>query len=248
MTQNTISIVGSYRLGRKQRQALFQGLQDFARLSDYYKDLEVFRVKHPRFYPLTMYEAHGGPLPCWHPGIVYSWRDMLRRVWRGDEHADDLLPRLLGLRPYVPEMSLEEAEYLDKEELDSPPAPALSREFSSEAYKAEIVARVGKSGQPLSGVTLGLATFIPSWRRGEFRYIHKTDFQLAVCLLFLESWRARICGVCDDPFVADKARQRYCSVKCSHAASLQRQKRWWGKHGKAWQASRRKSQSRGKKR
>jgi len=60
------------------------------------------------------------------------------------------------------------------------------------------------------------------------------DYQRAMLFLSVDQWRAKICEECGNPFVADHASRKYCSIagadgsKCS-ARVIERQHLEWGR-------------------
>jgi hypothetical protein len=88
------------------------------------------------------------------------------------------------------------------------------------------------------------ARFYVDWDEGLFRYQGSCDFQRALYLLFLDSWRARVCEKCEAKFVAARAAQKFCSTDCSESMQREFRRRWWAQHGEAWRQKRRKSKSR----
>jgi len=83
------------------------------------------------------------------------------------------------------------------------------------------------------------------WRRGEFVYIPRSEFQEAVYKLFRRSPLAKVCANPDCPapyFVAGRTTQQYCSEKCSGVLQRKHKLRWWKEHGHDW----RRKKSRGK--
>jgi hypothetical protein len=84
------------------------------------------------------------------------------------------------------------------------------------------------------------------WDEGVFRYRGACDFQRALYLLFLESWRARVCDKCRLKFIARRVAQKYCSTDCSEIVQRELKQKWWSEHGEAWRKQRRVSQQKGK--
>ena len=85
------------------------------------------------------------------------------------------------------------------------------------------------------------AQFYIDWDEGVFRYQGGCDFQRALYLLFLDSWRARVCEKCNAKFIAARAAQKFCSTDCSAAMQREFRRRWWAKHGTAWRQKRKES-------
>jgi hypothetical protein len=85
------------------------------------------------------------------------------------------------------------------------------------------------------------ARFYADWDEGVFRYEGACDFQRALYLLFLDSWRARVCEKCGTKFVAARAAQKFCSTDCSQAMQREFRRRWWAEHGAAWRQKRKES-------
>jgi len=82
------------------------------------------------------------------------------------------------------------------------------------------------------------AQFYVDWDEGSFRYRGGCDFQRALYLLFLDSWRARFCEKCKSKFIAKRAAQKFCSTDCSAAMQREFRRRWWAEHGAAWRQKR----------
>ncbi|HEY6765270.1 MAG TPA: hypothetical protein VI386_10880 [Candidatus Sulfotelmatobacter sp.] len=82
------------------------------------------------------------------------------------------------------------------------------------------------------------AQFSADWDEGIFRYQGTCDFQRALYLLFLDSWRARVCEKCGTKFIAARAAQKFCSTDCSAAMQREFRRRWWAEHGAAWRKKR----------
>lgn len=77
------------------------------------------------------------------------------------------------------------------------------------------------------------AVLWPQWETGDFIYSSQNNFQRAFYFLFRESWRARICPLCRLYFVAQKPRQKFCSVSCSTRSRLASNMDWWKRVGAA---------------
>ena len=88
--------------------------------------------------------------------------------------------------------------------------------------------------------------FFLDWDEGIFRYRGACDFQRALYLLFLESWRARFCAKCSAKFIARRAAQKYCSTDCSENIQCELKRKWWDEHGRAWRRDRKRSTSKRK--
>lgn len=63
-------------------------------------------------------------------------------------------------------------------------------------------------------------------------------YQRALMFLAVEPWRARFCGVCGRPFVADKPATRFCSTKCAGDARQKSRNKWWHREGERWRRRR----------
>ena len=96
----------------------------------------------------------------------------------------------------------------------------------------------------LSGLATIPAQFYADWDEGVFRYQGVCDFQRALYLLFLDSWRARVCEKCGAKFIAARAAQKFCSTDCSEAMQREFRRRWWAEHGEAWRQKRKEAKSR----
>jgi hypothetical protein len=90
--------------------------------------------------------------------------------------------------------------------------------------------------------------FEADWRRGGLTYHPETDLQKALYLLLRRSGRAKVCAnpECPAPyFVANKARDRYCSPACLQPFQRQWKRDWWNRVGSKRRAtSKRKQKSR----
>ena len=121
---------------------------------------------------------------------------------------------------------------------------------------------VGGEDQPYLGIMLGIqptpkledldpeeaaAAYLSSmrpllfqldWTTNSIRYSGSCDFQRALYLLYRESWRARVCEVCEARFIAKRTAQKYCSTDCSESMQREVKKKWWAQHGKEWRDER----------
>jgi hypothetical protein len=88
------------------------------------------------------------------------------------------------------------------------------------------------------------AQFFANWDEGVFVYRGLSDFQNALYLLFLESWRARVCEHCGNKFIAKRAAQRYCTTDCSENMQRELKRTWWKEHGEKWRQRRNLAKSR----
>jgi hypothetical protein len=79
------------------------------------------------------------------------------------------------------------------------------------------------------------------WTWGSIVYVGACDFQRALYLLYRESWRARICAVCETTFIAKRVAQKYCSTDCSETMQREVKKKWWAEHGPQWRKERKAS-------
>src|SRR5262249_3379620 len=84
------------------------------------------------------------------------------------------------------------------------------------------------------------AQFYADWDEGVFRYRGSCDFQRALYLLFLDSWRAKFCEKCNAKFIAARSAQKFCTTDCSDAMQREFRRRWWAEHGDEWRQKRKK--------
>ena len=98
----------------------------------------------------------------------------------------------------------------------------------------------------LAGVTSMQAQFEVDWNEGVFRYRGVCDFQRALYLLFLESWKARVCEKCSAKFIARRVAQKYCSIECSGSMQRELKQKWWAEHGEKWRRQRNESKRKSK--
>lgn len=94
----------------------------------------------------------------------------------------------------------------------------------------------------VAGVATIPAEFDVDWDEGVFRYRGACDFQRALYLLFLESWKARLCDKCRAKFIARRSAQKYCSTECSESMQRELKQKWWATHGETWRSNRKKLQ------
>lgn len=90
----------------------------------------------------------------------------------------------------------------------------------------------------LAGLASIPAEFDVDWDESAFRYRGACDFQRALYLLFLDSWKARVCEKCGSKFIARRAAQKYCSTDCSKSMQRELKQKWWAEHGEEWRRRR----------
>ena len=213
-----------------ERERLWDGLERIANCGD---DLIQFRqldLGFPTFSPIEVYRCS-----CWDPAchrLFLFYRDTLRALWRSGEgirarkvrhsvdHSRVIRGALLtGACEYLigssdlNEQAFKEARNGSKHNRMVPSelvqaAKTILNEFPS--------ARLGGSN------TMGML-----WKHGSFVPVLLNDFQKAFYLLFLQSWRARICERCRRFFIARKPGRRFCGTDCSGGSRLASKRKWW---------------------
>jgi len=207
------SIDGSL-LAPEERQRLFRGLERFANTGDDLADYNALSKAWPSFWPLNLGGGQDHRSLQWADichVLFLGYRDTLRRVWISDPEAlrCGAFPFLLGLF----------------ENIETIPHGTGVQPFDRNEGWYRI-----KRENPSVYVT-SYPVVWPHWKSAAFTYTPMNDFQRALYLLFLESWRAKTCAKCSTYFVAQKPAQLYCSVECSNASHRANALKWWKREG-----------------
>lgn len=209
--------------GPREKQRLLKGLERFANTGESLEEYQALRRAWPGFWPIHLF-GEGRDLAwtveCHRLFLFY--RDALREVWKlGPRARLGYLPFLLGMMW---------STFSDK-----PPVGVDSRLHS-------IWAELKQKHPTLEA--LQLLVVRPIWARGSFIYCPtstapRNEFQIALFVLFRESWRAKVCPGCSTFLVAEKSAQLYCSPECSNAAHRASLLKWWRAVGASKRARRR---------
>jgi len=218
----------------KKRERLWNGLERFVNCSDEWRDFRALGRSFRRFWPVRVFnrrrisegDIEFGYLD-WHPAchrLFLFYRDTLRSVWRGDLSTEDWgqAEFLLGIKKW-------QKDVIGKEYI----IPGLRdawREISNYSQS-----------QPDDGPEFGML-----WRNGSFYIEPKNEFQQAFYLLFLQSWRARVCpgpGCKQKYFIARKAKQKFCGTPCSAGSRRASNRNWWDRVGAKRRAEQAKARS-----
>lgn len=213
----TVSVRHSSRRAGAERERLFHRLERFVNLGDDLGSLQAFGSECPTFAPVTFHdsrdpEARERPL-AWKPefGRVFlTFRNILREVWRTGAKAE--LGVLLGTNRVGTEI------------LNRGAQPSLLHQGPVKGWQASLWE--ARKAIPIQYFT-SPSEISPDWWAGTFRYEPDTEFRRAVYELFRQSWRARICPVCERYFIALKPPQRYCSTKCYGTGKRDRDLEFW---------------------
>lgn len=217
--RGTIRVIGLKQRASTHTQFLFAGLEAFANLGNSLEEYQAFISAHPTFWPVELRNKENEALGWGHDEdshvLTITFRDYLRRVWRGEQsaHYGQVLKILLGLE-----------------------VETAGEDLNADHYYAASLTFVEKSHP---GYRHALPVIIVDWALGEFSYEPLNDFQRAVYALWRESWRARICPECGRAFIAAKPPQLYCSPTCSTAARRKRDLALWRATGDARRRKRR---------
>ncbi len=236
--QVTVKNFDPNQLVHEEKELLFAGLEKFVNVGDSPEDFKKFSLGFPKFFPIEISNPRKRDI-SWtdqSQGIFYDIRDVLRRIWKGDDSFDDretLLPVLLGLPPRIRQMTYRETV--------SPKQPHSL--YLGQGFKLMDRSQVTL---PENAMVL-LASIIPHWRSGEFQYFPQTDFQRAIFLLFRQSWRAKLCVGCGRYFIADRPPRLYCSTGCNGQAKRKRDLDWWRREGSRRQKKKSKIKAKRKK-
>jgi hypothetical protein len=213
-----------------ERERLFSRLELFANLGDLPEDLRAFGRKCPGFLPFDYdpallsiesskeetffdWRADDTPPPLWYlggsvHGQILNYRNSLRMLWRGDGG------------PEFPRACAKHLDFLLG--LQSAADTLLSR----------------WPPQPNRSLSLPGTTFMTDWWSGSFLLFSSREFPQAICLIWRERWRAKICWHCKRYFIAAKPARRYCSPSCCAETKRKRGLKWWNKHGEKWRQKR----------
>jgi hypothetical protein len=195
---------------------LLEALQDLANLRDELAAFERFVKRWPEFVPVPERDLPGLALVVGRQQIPNRfWTLHERRKSLGNIWKGDSLTLSELLVPNEPPEELKEKEtYVDRDD--------------------ETGRQTGWVWGPQVSV---------DWRRGEFIYEPRTEFQRALYYLFRHSALAKVCGNPDCPapyFIARKTTQRYCSEKCAQVFQREWKRKWWAERGDTWRRSRKK--------
>lgn len=234
---STLSVVDSNRLA-DERDILFEGLERVVNSGESEEGYKELSLAAADFFPARFEDG----LHCeiaWHPSawqLFKFYQGCLRKLWSGDFASQKYngtvfldgpyLNYLLGLDVQYSRHGVRgytDATLTDFDELPSAWAKIL------ETFPTAWVTR---------------ASVIPDWTSGQFLYGPVNKFQKALKLLFLESWRARICRRCHRYFIADKNAQAFCSTACSGGNKRARFVKYWKEKGAKRRAARRHSKKR----
>ena len=244
---------------RKQHEARFIALADFANLGDTPEDWRRFRLKHPHFFPDSVPGLrHGfGTFTEWIYKSAEAWakigpeinnrrlagsrmlptllwlRERLRAVWtRNDVHGINL-NILLGF---------EKQAFEKIRQLATPPTIEGLMNYATLA-QGEVSRkpdRLTDLPQAERRDILKTLEGIPEvdGLRGEIVWKFPFEFQQTLHELMKHRWRAMVC-TCGKLFVADKSAQKHCSTECYAEAKRESGRTRWHEKGKAERAAKR---------
>ena len=231
------SILLAPKVREPERERLWTGLSRFVNCRDDLADFRALGRAFPRFWPvriLTWLRVSSRldfelKYLDWHPachGLFLFYRDTLRSVWR-----NDLAPENWGQAEFLLGLKKWEKDAIGNEYI----IPGLRdawREISNYSQS-----------RPDDGPQI-----VMFWKNGSFFIEPKNEFQQAFYLLFLDSWRARLCPRCGTYFVARRPKQKFCGTACSAGSRLASNRKWWARIGAKRRAERAKAQSQGNRR
>lgn len=213
-------------MDRKEKERMFQGLQNFVNLEDKPQSILDFFQSWPGFRPVDFRNDNAVEV-SWGAefhALALVFRDRLRDLWTSG--SNESLAVLLGTHPSLRKILTDRS---------SPPFLAQILSRSGHTLLEVLLAEAMRTVQPT--YFAHLPEVQPDWRTGGFLYSPITDFQRAVSMLHHESWRAKVCVNCGRYFVADKSAQTYCSTKCTKDVKRARALEWWKAHGETWRKS-----------
>jgi len=247
MEKTTIRFLVSNRIAPGDVERLFAGLDLFANTGDSFQEYCEFVTKCPTFCPVVLFDETAGKqldlLPNENAHELFKvFRDYLRFVWQRDLIAlrEQVLKILLGLetKPLGQEFLDREVEHDDyipervgavswNETLEER-SKSKFRDFAPRFRRALMLMRLHPESRFFRPFFPRVLT---DWESGELLCELGTDFQRAVYELFRQSWRARICRECQKLFIAAKHPQMFCSIQCSTAVKLRRNRAFWKNEG-----------------
>jgi hypothetical protein len=262
MSEGTVATPHVNRQARKEHEAQFNALEDFANLGDTPEAWHHFRLKHSNFFPQTPtgYNRPGfrnisewvyTTADEWHamgPEVTTRvltpliwYRNRLRAVWTRNDADGINLMFLLGFQKQALEKGKGSPSAGDIEGLVKPffvPGQSPNPEKHDS---------LGGLPQAEGQATFGMLPGIPEVDgiRGEIRWKFNSEFQQAVYDLMKRRWRAMVCPTCNRFFVADRSARKHCSIECyAEAKRKNALDRWHAKGAKEREAKKRKRPAR----
>jgi hypothetical protein len=236
---STLSVVESNRLA-VEREFLFEGLErvvNDGETEEIYRDLSLTAAD---FFPAQFADGLHSEI-AWHPAawqLFRFYQGCLRRLWSGDFLVQRNDATLFLDGPYLNYLLGLDVKYSDLAELGY--TDAVLPDY------AELPKAWARLRETFPTARVTPASVIPDWTSGQILYQPSNQFQRALKMLFLESWRARICRRCHKFFVADKNAQAFCSTACSGGNKRDRFMKYWKEKGAKRRAARRHSKRRKK--
>lgn len=225
------------KVPESERQRLWKGLERFVNCGDDAVDYQALHRGFPKFWPVRVLSwlRVGSKLDFelkyldWDPAchsLFRFYRDTLRSVWR-----DDLTPENWGQTEFLLGLKRWEKDAIGNEYI----IPGLR-----DAWRE--ISKYSQS-RPDDGPQI-----VMFWENGSFFIEPKNEFQQAFYLLFLDSWRARVCPRCGTYFVARRPKQKFCGTACSAGSRLASNRKWWARIGAKRRAEQARAKSQGNRR
>jgi hypothetical protein len=248
MKEETVSSSQVNWQARKQREAQFSALEDFANLGDTPEHWHRFQLKHPSFFPDTPsgYTNPGfrsvsewlftaadqwhsmGPVVTTKVSTPLIWyRNRLRAVWTRNDADGINLMFLLGFEKQAREKGTGSTSDGIIEGIVGP--------FFVPGQPPNPEGHDSLGGLPQTKAQDLFTMGIPDVDgvSGEIRWTFGSEFQQAVYELMKHRWRAMVCPTCGKFFVADKTARKHCSTECYAEAKRKSSLERWHAIGKA---------------
>jgi hypothetical protein len=231
----TFSVIRSNRLAPEAREILFDGLERVVNGGESEEGYRELSSVAADFFPARFGNNLHSEI-AWHPSawqLFRFYQGCLRKLWSGD-FALQMGPTTRFLDgPYLNYLLGLDVEYSGR-------GPRGFTDLRSSAF-AELPNAWATVLEAFPFASVERACVIPDWTSGQFFYHPINNFQTALQILFLESWRARICRRCHKYFIADKNAQAFCSTACSGGNRRDRFMKYWKEKGAKRRAARRHS-------
>lgn len=227
---NILRLPPAFRLANVERERLWNGLERFVNCGSDYEHFLNFGHAFPGFWPvpITYRPDSTGVFPRqlkWHPAchrLFLCYRDALRDVWKNEGRSDAAATFLLGVSD------------LNRVACNPRKRDSVRFVFDLPLRKLRLAWKQLRREVPTASPS-GHAKFGLVWDRGEFRLdfedVGNSDFLTSFYLLFRQSWRGRVCPLCNIFFVARATKQTFCGISCSAKSRKVSKLKWWRREG-----------------